>query len=244
MPLTLLTLNIEGDRHLDRVCAVIAQERPHIACLQEVFEADCARLAAVGGYQVRHALAAHKRVTPQAVTVRDWGIAVLTRIPVRHQFITCYSADDVVRVFEQPNDPRRLLVGSELDHEGESYRIVTTHFTWSPDGQSIQEQHEDFGRLRQAVAAYDHYALCGDFNAPRGRDLFARFTDELGLRDHLPPEVTTTIDPQLHRAGPLQLAVDTIFATPGYQLDAVRVLEGVSDHKAIVATVRRGRNGG
>ncbi|HEY5810705.1 MAG TPA: endonuclease/exonuclease/phosphatase family protein, partial [Povalibacter sp.] len=94
-------------------------------------------------------------------------------------------------------------------------------------------------RLKRALAAYPDYVLCGDFNAPRGRPLFSLFTDELGLTDHLPPTVTTTIDPQLHRAGALQLVVDTIFSTPHYQVEDVQVLEGISDHKGILATLRR-----
>src|SRR5688500_15844020 len=52
MPLKLLTLNIEGDRHIDRVRATLKSHLPDIACLQEVLEEDCSRLAAIGDYQV------------------------------------------------------------------------------------------------------------------------------------------------------------------------------------------------
>ena len=69
--------------------------------------------------------------------------------------------------------------------------------------------------------------------------MFARFTDELHLVDHLPATVTTTLDAKFHYAGALELVVDTIFATPEYSVDDVKVLEGISDHKGILATIAR-----
>jgi hypothetical protein len=69
--------------------------------------------------------------------------------------------------------------------------------------------------------------------------MFAKFEDELGLIDHLPANVTSTLDPQFHRAKGLEYVVDTIFSTPEYEVTEVRVLNGISDHKGIVARVER-----
>ncbi|WP_129776559.1 endonuclease/exonuclease/phosphatase family protein [Peristeroidobacter soli] len=240
MPLKLLTLNIEHDRHLDRVAQTIATHLPDIVCLHEVFEKDCATLAAVGDYQVKYAIST---LMPErsggGSSPRSWGVAVLTRVPVHAQTVAYYADDPRIRIFAQPNDPRRLLVMTEIDHEGRSYKIGSTHFTWSMDGETTDEQRADFARLKQALLPYPDYVLCGDFNAPRGREMFALFTDELGLIDHLPADVTTTIDAQFHYAGALEYAVDTIFATPEYRLTDVQVLEGISDHKGILASVER-----
>ncbi len=126
---------------------------------------------------------------------------------------------------------------TELMHAGRTYRIGVTHFTWSTNGDITDEQRADFARLKRVLSEFPDYLLCGDFNAPRGREMFAIFQDELGLEDHLPPHVRSTLDPVLHRVGHLQLAVDTIFATPEYRVTGVEVLEGVSDHKALLATV-------
>lgn len=169
----------------------------------------------------------------------NWGIAVLSRAPIENFTVACYSADPRIRIFAEPNDPRRLLVAAEITHLGKRYRIATTHFTWSEEGRISDEQVADFHRLQRALADYPDYVLCGDFNAPRGRDMFAHFTDQLGLIDHLPPHITSTIDGNLHRAGDLNLAVDTVFATPHYRVSQVQVIEGVSDHKAIVARIDR-----
>ena len=240
MPLKLLTLNIEQDRHLDRVAQTIATHLPDIVCLQEVFEKDCAKLAAVGGYQVKYAISTlMPEGTAGNTSPRSWGVAVLTRVQLINQTVAYYSDDPRIRIFDAPNDLRRMVVMTELQHEGRFYRFGTTHFTWSMAGATTEEQLADFARLKRVLLPYSDYVLCGDFNAPRGGELFARFTDELGLIDHLPPNVTTTIDPQFHYAGALELAVDTIFSTPEYSVTDVQVLEGISDHKGILARVAR-----
>jgi endonuclease/exonuclease/phosphatase family metal-dependent hydrolase len=240
MPLKLLSLNVENDRHLERVMAAIDTHLPDIVCLQEVFEKDCARLAAVGDYQVKYAISA---LMPEGskgnTSPRSWGVAVLTRVPVARQTLSYYSDDPRIRIFKQPNDPRRLVLTTEIDHEGRFYRIGTTHFTWSKNGEANHEQREDFARLKQLLLPYPHYVLCGDFNSPRGREMFSRFTGELGLADHLPADIKSTLDPKFHRVPTLELAVDTIFSTPEYRLTQVQVLEGLSDHKGILARVER-----
>lgn len=240
MPLKLLTLNIEHDRHLDRVSDAIATHLPDIVCLQEVFEKDCARLAAVGDYQVKYAISA---LMPEGgrgnSSPRSWGVAVLTRVPVHRQTLAYYSEDPRIRIFKESNDPRRLVLMTELEHEGRFYRVGTTHFTWSMNGAATDDQRADFTRLKQVLLPYPHYVLCGDFNSPRGREMFSRFTDELGLVDHLPADVQSTLDPKFHRVPTLELAVDTIFSTQEYRMTQVQVLDGLSDHKGILAQVER-----
>jgi endonuclease/exonuclease/phosphatase family metal-dependent hydrolase len=133
MSIKLLTLNIEGDRHLDRVEAVIAEYLPDVVCLQEVLEANCARLASVGRYHMKFSLSAH--LANRSGAERNWGVAVLSRLPVRSQSERYYVDDPRIRVAREPNDPRRVVVMTELEHQGRWYRIATTHFTWSVDGQ-------------------------------------------------------------------------------------------------------------
>ncbi|MET0499846.1 MAG: endonuclease/exonuclease/phosphatase family protein [Steroidobacteraceae bacterium] len=237
MAIKLLTLNIENERHLERVHAAITEHLPDIVCLQEVFESDCAYLASSGRYDVKFSPSARlpRRIGPD----RTWGVAVLTRVPVRRQIESYYADDPAIRVLREPNDARRVVVVTELEHEGQLYRIATTHFTWTGDGHINEQQKADFTRLERLLSHYSDYVLCGDFNAPRGREMFGRFVEELGLIDHLPASVTTTIDARFHYAGALELVVDTIFSTPEYRLMETRVLEGISDHKGILALVER-----
>lgn len=237
MALKLLTLNIEKHRHLERVHATLAEHLPDIACLQEVVDSDCARLASSGGYDVKFSPSARLRQEPDREY--NWGVAVLSRVPVRCQTESRYADDARVCSLREPHAFRPVLVVTELEHQARPYRIATTHFTWSADGQISEAQKADFSRLKPLLSRYPDYVLCGDFNAPRGREMFGKFVDELGLVDHLPGSVTSTIDAQFHRAGALELAVDTIFSTQDYRVVETRVLEGISDHKGILALIER-----
>lgn len=237
MALKLLTLNIENDRHLARVHAAIAEHRPDIVCLQEAFESDCAYLASSGDYNVKYAVSG--RWSNEPCPERNWGVAVLSRVPVLRQTISYYADDPRIRVLREPNDPRRVLVVTELEHRGQPYRIITTHFTWTPDGEINDQQKADFPRMKQLLSHYPDYVLCGDFNAPRGGEMFSRLVDELGVVDHLPANVRSTLDPQFHSLVGVELVVDTVFSTKQYRVTGIRVLEGISDHKGILALVER-----
>ncbi len=45
MPIRIMTLNIEGERHLDRVRALLDLHHPDVVCLQEVPELHCMQMA-------------------------------------------------------------------------------------------------------------------------------------------------------------------------------------------------------
>ena len=51
------------------------------------------------------------------------------------------------------------------------------------------------------------------------------------------PRTRTSLDPVLHRAGPLQLMVDGVFSTDDYSVSEVTLHQGVSDHCAITCTI-------
>jgi endonuclease/exonuclease/phosphatase family metal-dependent hydrolase len=237
VPLKLLTLNIEASRHRDRVHAALVQHRPDIACLQEVIDEDCPFFQSAGSYQCFYTRSVLWPDGANPALTRNWGLAILTRVPVEDSLVIGYSEDDRVRVLDEPNAPRRKLLGMQVRSGGHTYRIFTTHFTWSDAGTINELQRADFVRLQAALAPYPEYVLCGDFNAPRGREMFALLENGLGLTDQLPPDVATTIDGRYHRGGALQLVVDTIFTTPAYSVSSIEVLEGLSDHKAILATL-------
>ena len=59
------------------------------------------------------------------------------------------------------------------------------------------------------------------------------------FKDNIPLRYTTSIDPNLHRAGALELMVDGLFSTPGYVVSDVALHSGVSDHCAITCAISR-----
>ena len=242
--LGLLSLNIEGDNHLDAVVGLIQREDPDVVCLQECFARDLPELERrTGRVGVHRPLVrfTDSGQAPRMAPKGDWGLAILTPRPPGNVLSAYYvgspGAQPVHNGRMQSNASRAVL-GVELD----GFRILTTHFTWSPGGRPTAAQHRDLDRLLHALEAFPEYVLCGDFNAARGGPVFARLAERLA--DNIPADVRTTIDHQLHTRGPIPLqVVDGLFTTPEYIAGDVRVISGVSDHCAVLARVSRNGSG-
>lgn len=155
-----------------------------------------------------------------------------------HRYYVDPSSDDATIVERRPNQRDRILLVVELQRGGRTYRVLTTHFIWTPDGGVNELQQSTFVAFSTVLDRYDDeqgVLLTGDFNAPRGLEIF----DALSRRytDNIPKDVTTTIDQKLHRKNGLMYVVDGLFTTPNYSVSDVEVIDGVSDHKAIVAKI-------
>jgi exonuclease III len=147
-----------------------------------------------------------------------------------------------IPLFAHANSMWRVLISAEVKVDGNWYRVANTHFTWSADGSFTSKQAEDFRRLWNHIEDLGEVVLTGDFNSPRGRSENGSNPYDL-LVDRMEALVSTsedtTIDSSLHRAGELKLVVDGIFITPTYKAISVKLQDGVSDHKAIVAEVEK-----
>lgn len=128
-----------------------------------------------------------------------------------------------------------VLVAAISFKDGETFIIANTHGVWTQDGRVTPYQLRAIDRLLAGLGTIPKLILCGDFNAPRGRQAWARIGQVYA--DNIPSEVTTTIDGGLHRAGYLLHVVDGIFSTPHYTVKDVRIISGLSDHCAIVAEI-------
>jgi endonuclease/exonuclease/phosphatase family metal-dependent hydrolase len=238
MGIKLISLNIEGHYHLERFLPFLRSESPDVICLQEVFACDLDRIKDV--LQMDATFAPMMRVETEnkyrISPLGEWGVAFLTRLPHSQPQVEYYRQEgERLPVFaENPNDPWRVLITATVEKASERAVIGTTHFTWSAEGKTSNEQRRDFASLQQLTSVFERLVLCGDFNAPRGGELHALIASE--FVDTIPEDVVTTLDPLLHYAGPLNLVVDGIFAR-GYHVADVRVVPGVSDHMAVVGEV-------
>lgn len=258
MSIKLVTINIEGNRHLEeRVLPFLEKENPDVICLQEVFEVDVALIKEKTGmdgvyvpisivvYPTRHASARGK-----------WGQLILSKLPIIESGFENYyikdektgrpdKAENLPIFFENenPNSLNRAIVWLKVvERDGakkkdKSYNIVTTHFTWSKEGKTTQLQRQTLRGLLKSLERFDdRLVLCGDFNAPRGREIFSKLAKK--YKDNIPPEVITTIDNNLHYAkANINFVVDGLFSSKDYEVSDVRVVDGISDHMAIVAKV-------
>ncbi len=238
MVLKLLSLNIERDKHLLKVFNLLKKEKPEVVCLQEVQEPDFKVLKEKFGYEGFFVpMDSFLRNENSKQELVRQGIAYYSNLPILKIESLFYVGKGTAPIHKIGNDVDRVLVLGQVEKEGKRYTIATTHFTWADDGGVNEEQRRDLKQLLKLLQQKEELVLCGDFNAPRRREIFTILSTY--LKDNIPAEVHTTLDPQLHRAGALPYVVDYMWSTTRYQVTKVKVVSGVSDHMAIVANIEQ-----
>ncbi len=236
MSIKVISVNIEGDNHFDTVFAFIERENPDVVCMQEVYEVDlplfCTRLSPTYRYLPLSTVSAPNPFRKAQKGAE--GVVIFSKLPIHDSGSFYYESEpiDTTILDSRPEGSRRGLVWIDIEVGGKIYRIATTHFTWSWKGEVTTLQKADLGNLMRELEAVKPTLLCGDFNTPRGSEIFDHLATV--FTDMIPPTVTTTIDQNLHRVSGIQFVVDGFFVAPGYTASNVRVLDGVSDHCALV----------
>lgn len=234
----LVSLNVERSNHLDRFIPFLAAQSPDVVCLQELVERDIPRIQAETGLAYGH-------FAPMALHPLDrqiYGVGILARHPFEATDSGVYAGGGTgMQLFDRSTEEskyatcRFLMVRAKLGGPGRGITVATTHFPWTPDGTPRPFQTEAVERLIGLLKG--PLVLTGDFNAPRGGPVFASLAKV--WKDCIPSDVETSIDPELHRAGPLQLMVDGLFATAEYRAENVTMHAGLSDHQGITATISK-----
>lgn len=233
--LKVISVNIERDLHFDRLIPFLKKNQPDIVLMQEVCEKDIPflekSLGMKGTFAVLNSL--------KDIENSTMGLLNLTALPAK-TYSTYYRGNEkeppvIEKGKNEGAKTARAILVTEFMKGNHPYCVINTHFTWTPDGHPSEKQVVDLDIMLEYLSKIPEFILGGDFNAPRGRPIFDKIAEK--YRDNIPKTVTTTIDKDLHKAGDLQLVVDSIFTTPAYQVDAVEVISGVSDHCAILAEI-------
>lgn len=231
--------NIERSKHLHRVEAFLTTHVADVFCAQEVCQRDLPWLENLFGQK---AIFVPQRLHAAEVELEPMGIALISRRPLHDVEIVNVDGSPLGDAFVDEHQHReRMIFATVRDAAGAPYRVGTTHFAVTEDGQVTQQQMASvrhvLDRVADQTAHHGGVILTGDFNAPRGREAFD--TLAATLTDAIPPEHDSSLDPVLHtRAGTKpQRMVDGLFHTPDYRLEYVRLHQGISDHKAITALV-------
>ena len=243
--LKLISLNIERGKHLDLVENFLSSRIPDLVCMQELMGEHVERFSeALGGAQYVFEPAGRMPEEAPAVTI---GIGIFSRLPIQKSAALYYAGvpgdlrDSYLGNIASYNNHNRMVLSVEVEKSGRKYRVGTTHFRWTPDGSANNLQREDMQALLKVLAPMEEFVLCGDFNAPRGGEIFGMLASK--YKDNIPPHYKTSLDISLHRAGktkPEELAdkmVDGLFSTPAYLVSDVELVPGVSDHCAVVSSV-------
>ena len=242
----LISLNIEMAKHLDLTRAFLEKEKPDVVCMQEVYEQDLKAFGKNLGMNAvfgqMNLLGRDNRLEPPFT---PYGIGMLSVLSIQRVHRAYYQGDEESAkeyVFNgNPQDDHYLLLYGNIKQGSSTFTVGTTHFMWTPHGNPDDFQRKDLQSLLAILQGIPEIVLCGDFNAPRGGEIFDTLAQH--YKDNIPLEYHTSIDANLHRdASKIReksLMVDGLFTTLAFRCSNVRLVGGVSDHLAIVAEVRR-----
>lgn len=235
----LMSLNVERSGHLDRFVPFVRQFAPDVLCLQELMESDVSAIIAGTGFSESHFAAMALNSDRPGET--PFGVGIFSHTPVETPMIDVYAGGgDGATVLDRRTPETRVattryvLARATLRFDDFALALATTHFPWTDNGLPSDFQFTALERLL-ALIGDSRIVLTGDFNAPRGGPVFDRLAAH--LTDNIPADVTTTIDPLLHRAGALNLVVDGLFTSPHYRASEVAVHAGLSDHQAVTGVI-------
>lgn len=239
-PLSLLQLNVQGDKHWNRIEPFLRERDFDVLCLEELNEEDAKRLEKEFG------LSCHF-VPRTRFAGKIQGTGIFSKTLITNARAYRYAGIEGIVDFvngteEEKNSSQQfMLVAGDIVTPDGIVTIAATHFVWTPDGNASPLQHEAMQKLLEALEQEERVVLCGDFNAPRKDldnspgEIFSKLAAK--YTDNIPQHYTTSIDGDLHRSGPLELMVDGIFSTPHYAVSNVERFCGLSDHCGFTAEV-------
>ena len=238
MKIKIVNLNIEGDKHLPEVIGLVERERPDLLCFQEIFQTDFNYFS--GRFKMKGVFSPTVFIDqpgkPGFGKRGVYGIAMIGRLPGkfgsgyyfkrRGQGLPVYGG--------KPNSGNRAVVWQKINN---GPTVAATHFTWSKAGQTTEKQRQELKGLIKLLVRVKPDVVNGDFNAPRGGEIWTKLTER--FVDNIPAEIKTTLDPKLHYANGVELVVDGFFTAPKNktQVKSLRLVNEVSDHLAIVAEI-------
>jgi exonuclease III len=236
----LISLNIETNKHHDLILPFLKRENPDVFCAQEILEEDFAIYKRELGMDGVFAPCRYVRSkTCEESIGKLQGVSIFCKkILNSGEEFYLGTKEEVEKPFDAVNFVKtEALAWAEIEVESAVYKFVTLHLPVTEHGESTEEQLSAQSYLFKKLEPLGEFILCGDMNAPRGNETFRRFTEK--YKDNIPLEYKTSIDQNLHRVKGIQFMVDCLFTTPSYTADGVKLVDGLSDHMAIVAEISK-----
>ncbi len=242
----LISINIENNLHTETVLALLRKEKPDVVCLQELLEEDFDFYKKELGFEGVHQVWSYwnnQKNYPQ-LTGKRQGVAIFAKKIVDSGSVFYIGNEEnmskpfdeyLAKEYSQKN--RALAWANVQGDEGKPFRFITTQLPVTHEGEVTAVQIEAIEALLRELKNLGEFVLCGDTNAPRGREAFSRLAEK--YKDNIPLEYKTSIDQNLHKVKGIQFMVDCLFTTSSYKASNVRLVDGVSDHMAVVAEINK-----
>lgn len=243
----IISLNIEKDLHNEVVLRFLKNENPDIVCLQEFLEENLElykrELGMDAMYQTcRREISNHY---PKHIGKKQGIVIFAKNIIDKGYYFYVGKEEYTTKPFNlETFQTSEALIWTDIKSpEGKVFRIVTMHLPVTSDGSSTAKQLDELGNALTKLDQLGEFILCGDMNAPRIHETFQRITKK--YKDNIPSHYETSLDINLHRVGEDKFitedmdhyVVDGLFTTPRYKASNVRLVDGLSDHMAIVGDI-------
>jgi len=239
-----LHLNVEHNKYFEeRARFFIEKIQPEVLCLQEFPQTDVGKFERLFGVE-----SFYVPMTRKGEEV--YGLCILSAFPILNRYEERYGgSDEKIPAYDGASvgavhmSVRFSLAVCDVEKDGKVFRIGTTHFPVTVRGQATDFQREDMKRLLILLKRQGELVFSGDFNAPRGGEIFSMLAK--CYTDNVPEVYKTSLDQVLHQAvkhRPHELVdkmVDGLFNTPGYIVSGVEMPCGVSDHCALTAQIAK-----
>ena len=244
----LISLNIELNKHRDKVLSFLKKENPDVVCLQEILEEDFPiykkELEMEGVIEMWYLMNFVSDSHNAKFNGQKHGVAIFSKKILNSGF-TYYNGlkENVTKpvgdfIGDKPLQENSVFLWVEVENDkGEKFKFITTHLPVTSKGETTDYQLEVVEKLLKELEKIPEFILCGDTNAPRGKEAFTLLSDK--YKDNIPKEYQTSLDQNLHRVKGLQYMVDGLFTTPDYKAENVKLVDGVSDHMAIIADIEK-----
>lgn len=224
----------------------LKKENPDVICLQELLEDDFDRferdLGLRGIFKAFSFFKKHPHY--ENIEGKKQGVAIFSNnIADSGSIFYVGKEENLLKSHEEylsneESTKNRVLLWADIkDKEGIVYKILNTHLPVTKEGEPSPYQLEVVDLLLEKLGTMGEFILCGDTNAPRGKETFRRLSSK--YKDNIPQEYKTSIDQNLHRVKGIQFMVDCLFTTQAYKASNVKLVDGISDHMAVVADISR-----
>ena len=219
----IISLNIEGRRHLDKALPFLKNEKPDCIALMEA-PIEIQGWLQKQGYQTTFSPRVHRHQDGQFF---ETGIYFASY--EKHTAHTYYYHRGNEKIVELDENNVRMTISNPVIFASiGNINIATTHFTWNPNGETADTyQKTDLKVLLSYLKNQPSHILCGDFNIPRHINILYNEIIK-HYSDSIPSEYKSSLD---------SFMVDYVFTQPPFYTSNTRFEFGVSDHAAIITNI-------